>query len=160
MTPEELLRELDQIEGLSDAANGARQAIARALQETAQRIPEAELPRLNDSLFEALGKIKGSSDAANWAREAIAWALGVTLLRQEGFKLGTSELKEIESALKGFLSLASEGNDAISLFPKYGDLNAVRQILSKEKSAELILAQIQYYHAQLLANYQKKKKKN
>ena len=84
--------------------------------------------------------------------------MGITLLRQEGFKLGTPELKEIESALKGLLSLASEGNDAISLFPKYGSLEVLRgEILLKEQPPELILARIEKYTAQLLANYQRDK---
>ena len=122
---------------------------------------------MTNPLLQALTQIEGSSNAAHRARVSLAEALATSLLRGQGLekeKTGEESHNALEASLLALFSLSQDG---LSLFPRHGDIEQVKRILDQKKdeagnfsdeTIQLMITQLNLYHDQVLANYQRSKK--
>jgi len=152
-----LLNALSEIKGSANEANWARFAIGKVLNEIARNINPNKLPQMLKPLLNTLSEIKGSTVERYSAEYAIAWALARALLRIQGFKLNSKKVKFLAWPLGHFLSLSEDG---LSLFPKYGDLESLQNILDPKASTDHMISHLENYKAQIIARHERAKQES
>ncbi|PIW65547.1 MAG: hypothetical protein COW12_01110, partial [Candidatus Omnitrophica bacterium CG12_big_fil_rev_8_21_14_0_65_45_16] len=147
---------LEQIHGTSSQANMARVTITRILEKLSKKVPLPALASIQNALLLALKLTEGSDIDTSHTRNNIAHCLALVTLRYyQVIHLTDNRLPFI--SLEKLLSMVSSGPDRISLFPIYGDLEVIGQILQSQDQTNMI-QQLNAYREQLMAQYQREQR--